>query len=96
MRSNGTRIVPFGSYSITCAETEEQKIQALNDMIAAGFNIATIEDDGNNTTTKPMINRLVTLAGNNNFKLLIGSTNASNGLYLPQNTRTILPHSARP
>lgn len=89
IRSDGTILVngepffPFGAYSIPFAESEANKTQALNDIIAAGFNISTVEDDGNNQTTRPMINRLLNHAAANNFKLLIGATNAPNGQWLP-------------
>ena len=52
IRSDGTIVVndqpffPFSAYSIHFGEDEASKTQALNDMIAAGFNIATAEYEG--------------------------------------------------
>lgn len=50
LRSDGTILVngqpffPFGAYFIPFAQSEASKAQALNDMIAAGFNIANVAD----------------------------------------------------
>lgn len=93
IRSDGTILVngqpffPFGAYSIPFAQSEASKTQALNDMIAAGFNIATVEDDGT-PATQAIVNNLLTIADNNNFKMLIGATHSPNIIYPPQKYKT--------
>ncbi|HEX8549413.1 MAG TPA: T9SS type A sorting domain-containing protein [Cytophagaceae bacterium] len=82
LRSDGTILVdgnpffPFGAYSIPWSESDASKIQALNDMIAAGFNISTIEDI-NSLAAQAEINNLLDIAQKSNFKMLIGVTNTS-------------------
>ena len=89
LRADGTILVnnvpffPFGAYSIPRTETEADKTQCFNDMIAAGFNIATLEDDGT-TASRTTINNLLTLAGNGNLKVLIGASHSPSIIYPPQ------------
>ena len=79
IRSDGTILVngqpffPFGAYNIPRTESQTSKIQALNDMIAAGFNISTLEDYGN-YPERVMNDSLLTIADANNFKILIGTS----------------------
>ncbi|HEX8549484.1 MAG TPA: T9SS type A sorting domain-containing protein [Cytophagaceae bacterium] len=82
LRADGTILVdgktffPFGAYNIPYEASEADRIRALNDMIAAGFNITTVADDGR-PGSREAINNLLTIADKSNFKLLIAVTNGS-------------------
>ena len=93
IRSDGAILVnnvpffPFGAYSIPRTETEANKIQCLNDMINAGFNVATLEDDGT-VAMRTSINNLLSIADNSNLKVLIGASHSPYIIYPPQKYQT--------
>ncbi|MBD2766766.1 T9SS type A sorting domain-containing protein [Hymenobacter sp. BT664] len=98
IRSDGTILVngqpffPFGAYSIPYTEPRASQIQALSDMIAAGFNISTVADDGT-PGAREAINNLLRIADSDHFKILISVTNGSVSndptiLYAPQKYKT--------
>lgn len=86
IRNDGTFLVdgkpffPFGAYGLGWSASEDLKVRALNELIASGFNISTVEDDGT-TEMKKVIDNLLVLAENsglNKFKLQVGVSNSPN------------------
>lgn len=85
IRADGTILVdnvpffPFGAYGLWNSSSN-LKIQAINDLIAAGFNITTVDDDGT-TASKDLIDSMLLIAENaglNKFKIQIGVTHSPN------------------
>ena len=91
IRADGTILVdnvpffPFGAYGLW-SSNENLKIQAINDLIAAGFNITTVDDDGT-TASRNLIDSLLLIAENaglNKFKIQIGVTHSPNIIWAAQ------------